>query len=154
MNEKYRRFGKAEVFRNKSLLNQFLKEYSGYFGKGKLNPNCTSCRSEIWNKYIANLNKKTMEKNKCKYRLKAKYNGITMEDKVPIFNGEMTDEKAKELLLWHPAHELLFDILPEEVKVLEIVDNISETIVKKIPKKKLKKPIKRKPIKRVTPKIK
>lgn len=130
MDRKFIKYGKAEVFRNRDLLADFLKEYQKHFGS-KLNPSCSSCRGEYWNNYI-NLNIETME---CKYRLKAKYNGVTMMDKVPILNGEMTDEKAKELLLWHPAHELLFDVLPDEVEIMETVDNVSEIVVKQIPKK-------------------
>ncbi len=133
MNEKYKEHGKAEVFRNRNLLASFLKEYNNHFGV-KLNPSCSSCRTEYWNNYIS-LNTETMVKVECKYRLKAKYNGITMTDLVPILNGEMTDEKAKELLLWHPAHELLFDILPDEVEIGKIVDNVAEIVVIQIPKK-------------------
>ena len=134
MDKRFLEYGKAEVFKNRSLLNQFLKEYKQYFGK-KPEPSCSKCRTEYWNNYI-NLINDTMATKKCKYRLKAKYNGVSMADKVQIFNSEMTDEKAKELLLWHPAHELLFDILPDEIEVIETVDNIAEIVVKKIPKKK------------------
>lgn len=140
MHEKYKQFGKSEVFRNRTLLTEFLIEYKLFFKPNEsLNPSCSSCRTKIWNNYLININKKPMEKKdiKCKYRLKKKYNGIIFESN-PVRNGEMTDEKAKELLLWHPAHELLFDVLPEEVEVIEVVDNVSEIVVKKIPKKEEK----------------
>ena len=150
MDEKYLKFGRNKVFRNRDLLAEFLKEYRLFFNPIEaINPTCASCRSKIWTNYIQNINKKPMKKQKinCKYRLKAKYNGIIYNSE-PVRNGEMTDELAIEVLKWHPAHELLFDILPEEVEVIKIVDNVAEVVVKKTPPKK-KVITKRKPIKKV-----
>ncbi len=113
MDKRFREYGKAEVFKNRSLFNQFLKEYNKHFG-GKPEPSCSKCRTEYWNNYI-NLISNTMGAKKCKWELKLKYNGITMSDKVPILNSEMTDEKALELYYWHPAHELLFEVMPKRI---------------------------------------
>ena len=125
MNKRFREYGKAEVFKNKSLLNQFLKEYKQYFGE-KPEPSCSKCRTEYWNNYI-NLISNTMGAKKCKWELKLKYNGITMSDKVPILNSEMTDEKALELYYWHPAHELLFEVMPKRIPAEPEVDVIPIT---------------------------
>lgn len=137
MTDKYIKYGKAAIFRDKSrdgLLIQFLKEYKVKFGGGVLNVDCSRCRAEYWNNYINSF--KMKEPVKCDYELHKKYNGIQLgTNGQPIRNGEMTNEIAKELLDKHPHGAKLFSVIPvvEEIEVKE------EVVVEK-PKKRKRTP--------------
>tara|TARA_R110000787_G_scaffold196468_2_gene307847 strand:- start:985 stop:1374 length:390 start_codon:yes stop_codon:yes gene_type:complete len=121
MSDEFLKYGKATTFRDLSkggLFAKFLKSYGNEFGTKKLNPSCSSCRTEYWNNYLNLFKMKT--ENKSKYTLKSKYNGIQLGvNGQPIRNGEMTDKQAFELLKKHPRGAELFDVIPvkaEKVK--------------------------------------
>lgn len=141
MVDKYKKLGKAAVFRDTSrngLLTNFLKDYKLEFGGGKLNPSCSSCRNDYWNNYL-NLFKMKQEVV-CDYELHQKYSGgiqLGVNGR-PIRNGEMTNEIAEELLKTHPRGALLFSKMPE-VKEIEVVAEEVEEPVKKVRKRKAKK---------------
>ena len=109
-------YGRSKTFSDKSkggLFSLFLKEYRNHF-KISVTPGCGKCLSKYWRDYT-NLFTEMKTEVECKFRLKAKYNGIQIgANGQPIRNGEMTDETALKLLDWHPLHEELFDTCPTE----------------------------------------
>jgi len=115
-------YGKSKTFGDKSkggLFSLFLKEYKEHF-KRSVTPGCGKCLTRYWNDYT-NLFTMSKPEVKCDFRLKAKYNGIQIgANGQPIRNGEMTNETAVQLLEWHPMHEDLFDICPNEKELLEM----------------------------------
>tara|TARA_R110000803_G_scaffold149081_7_gene214552 strand:- start:2364 stop:2795 length:432 start_codon:yes stop_codon:yes gene_type:complete len=133
MSDEFLKYGKETIFRDLSrggLFAKFLKSYSEEFGNKKLNPACSSCRTEYWNNYLNLFKMKT--ENKSKYTLKAKYNGIQLGiNGQPIRNGEMTDKQAFELLKKHPRGADLFEEAPVKVKAVK-------KAVKKVVKEEVK----------------
>jgi len=128
MRDVYKEHGRSRTFGDKSkggLFSSFLKEYKNHFGVS-VTPGCGTCLSKYWNNYT---NLFTMNKIKvdCDFKLKKKYNGIQIgANGQPIRNGEMTNEKALELMEWHPLHEGLFDEVPdvELIADIDIKDDI------------------------------
>ena len=122
MRDVYLTHGKRKTYGDKSkggLFSCFLKEYREEF-KRSVTPGCSKCLSQYWRDYT-NLFIKMKEAVECKFRLKAKYNGIQIgANGQPIRNGEMTDATALKLLEWHPLHEDLFDICPTEQELNEM----------------------------------
>lgn len=112
---KWLKYDKGSIFRDKKprgLLSLFLKDYKNEFG-GSINPSCIHCLEAYYNNFI---NQFVMEakEQKCKFRLKLKYEGIKSPvTRRPIRNGDLTDEQAIELIEKHPHGKMLFDKIPQ-----------------------------------------
>lgn len=130
MRDIYLTHGKSKTYGDKSkggLFACFLKEYREHF-KRSVTPGCGKCLGQYWRDYtqIFTQMKQAVE---CKFRLKAKYNGIQIgTNGQPIRNGEMTDETAVNLLEWHPLHEDLFDICPNEEELKSLGSDENKTL--------------------------
>lgn len=94
-------------------LSEFLRDYKQTFDAPNIEAGCARCLNDYYLKLTSTLHKMTKVKNSG-YRLKAKYNGIPLNfgSQIQVFNSNLSDELAEELLEKHPAGAELFDQLP------------------------------------------
>lgn len=98
-------------------LGLFLHDYTKLFKPtGPLYAGCKKCLHNYINEFK---NNKPME-NTCNYKLLPMFEGITLFGTgLVITNKNITDKIAKQLIKEHPHGVNLFDIIPEEPKVVE-----------------------------------
>lgn len=121
------------------LLVTFLKEYRDEFNI-EVNASCSSCFKTYYNNYLKSLPMAEPKKVKCDYRLKLKYENISLKyGGQRIKNKDLTNELAKELLEKHPHGSMLFDVIPKikiskkatEEKAKEVINKRLTTKAKK-----------------------
>ena len=97
-------------------LKLFLIDYTKVFSES-VNASCSKCINNYLEKYKSKLNK--MENN-SQYKLKEKYNGISLEfgSAIQVYNATITDELAVKLLKSYEK-ELIFDKYPTTKKETE-----------------------------------
>jgi hypothetical protein len=112
-------------------LELFLKEYSITTGETNLNAGCRKCIANYLITY-QKIKGKMDNANKSQYRLKEKYNNISLEFGSNVFvnNLNLTDEYAEILLKLHKKEDL-FEVYP--------TDKIIEKTVENKPSRKFKK---------------
>lgn len=96
-------------------LSQFLKDYQQTFNPDLINAGCQRCLEDYYHKFTKYLS--TMSKDtKTEYKLKAKYEGIPLAfgSRTQVYNSNLTDEMAEELLKTHPRGKELFEVIPEK----------------------------------------
>ena len=94
-------------------LTLFLKDYKAIVQPTE--PIVASCPKCIRKYFQELINHKTMEKTESKYKLKAKYEGITLFGTgLIITNKNLTDELGARLMKKHPAGIKLFEVYPTE----------------------------------------
>ena len=126
---KWLEYDKGAIFRDKKrdgLLVNFLRDYKTAFG-GTINPSCMHCLEKYYNNFI-NTYTMSIQKDKCKFVLKLKYNGIKCAvTKRPCRNGDLTDIQAIKLIEKHPHGVLLFEEIPQsyydDLKVVAEIKN-------------------------------
>lgn len=98
-------------------LSQFLRDYKEAFGKEEINAGCPKCLDSYYTKFTKHLSKMG-EKINSTYRLKAKYNGISLGfgSNVIVSNRNITDDLAEQLLKNHPRGKELFETMPKAPK--------------------------------------
>jgi hypothetical protein len=103
-------------------LKLFLIDYASIFSE-VVNPSCSKCLNNYLHKYKTKFKK--MESN-SQYKLKNKYNGISLEfgSAIQVFNDTITDELAKKLLKSYDK-ELIFEKYPLTENTKEEVSEIN-----------------------------
>lgn len=98
------------------FLKLFLIDYTKVFSES-VNAGCSKCINNYLEKYKSKFNK--MENN-SQYKLKEKYNGISLEfgSAIQVYNATITDELATKLLKSYEK-ELIFDKYPTTKKESE-----------------------------------
>ncbi|WP_462250431.1 hypothetical protein [Ekhidna sp.] len=100
------------------LALQFCQDYKDLFGPdAHCCHTCPSFENKI-NKYIQKISTMKEVKNSG-FELKPMYNGIQPKfGAAPVSNGNLTDEKAIELINEHPKGKDLFEKLPDNIDEL------------------------------------
>jgi hypothetical protein len=104
-------------------LSQFLKDYQQTFNPDLINAGCQRCLEDYYHKFTKYLS--TMSKDtKTAYKLKAKYEGIPLAfgSRTQVYNSNLTDEMAEELIKNHPRGKELFEVVPEKAAAEEKTD--------------------------------
>ena len=110
------------------FLTQFIRDYKNTFNITQVNVGCLKCLNDYYNKFINHLSKMENKKNKSKFQLKKKYQGIQLKFGSSIFvkDSNMTDEYGYELLNKHPHGAKLFDKYPKTQKATEAQEKAPE----------------------------
>ncbi len=110
---------KVSIFSGKDengnrYLSQFLQDYKQVFDRDEINAGCPKCLENYYQKFTKHLSRMG-QKETSNYRLKAKYNGISLGfgSNVIISNRNITDELGAQLLEKHPAGKQLFEKYPQ-----------------------------------------
>jgi hypothetical protein len=118
------------------FLKLFLTDYTALFSE-VVNPGCNKCLANYLQKYKSKIFE--MENN-SQYRLKEKYNGLSLSfgSSIMVHNGNITNEYAEELLQRFSA-ETIFDVFPvvevEKQNTFEATETPSKSKRKRISKK-------------------
>lgn len=112
----WKKYDKQTIFADKKkggLFVTFLKEYRDEFNV-EVNADCPSCFNTYYSNYLKSLPMEEPKKVKCDYRLKLKYENISLKyGGKRIRNRDLTNELAIELLEKHPHGAMLFDVIPK-----------------------------------------
>ena len=115
------------------FLKLFLIDYTSIFSE-VVNPSCSKCLNTYLQKYKSKIFE--MENN-SQYRLKEKYNGISLNfgSSIMVNNSNLTNEYALELLERFEA-ETIFDKFPKEQPktTVETTETVSKSKRKRISK--------------------
>lgn len=129
MQRNWKAIGKDKILKGNDEFgnpyrSQFLKDYHARFG-GHTETLCERCVAQQIDKYF---NTKTMSNVKSAYRLKSKYEGISLGfgSTVRVTNATLTDAIAKKLINNHNLGEALFDVVPEKKPAAKPVAKKSE----------------------------
>jgi len=115
------------------FLKLFLIDYTSLFSE-VVNPSCSKCLNNCLQKYKS---KKFEMESTCKYRLKEKYNGLSLKfgSQILVNNRNITDEYANELLKRFEA-KVIFDKFPiVEQKNTEVTTETVKPKAKRTSKK-------------------
>lgn len=112
------------------LLELFLNDYKAKFNVQSVNPSCSKCLKEYYQKLTQSKKSNLME---SLFRLKAKYQNIPLRHtgegyNVNVNNANLTDEKAIILLERYPV-EKVFDIYPDAETIESLKEQFSTPVV-------------------------
>jgi len=115
------------------LLELFLNDYKAKFNVQSVNPSCSKCLKEYYQKLTQSKKSNLME---SQFRLKAKYQNIPLRHtgdgyNVNVNNANLTDEKAIILLERYPV-EKVFDIYPDQETIEALKEQFSAPVVEEI----------------------
>lgn len=135
----WKKYDKETIWADKKrggLLVSFLKEYRDEF-KVVVNASCSSCFNTYYSNYLKSLPMEETKKVKCDYRLKLKYENISLKyGGKRIKNADLTNELAIELLEKHPHGAMLFDVIPKvKISKKETEKKEKEVIKKRLSQK-------------------